>query len=324
MQRLVPSETQEVRPNETADHTAISRISLNAEARVRPSLMDAYPSSVEENDRLRSDFIRELTLQQLNRKPASLAGERADRMAHIPRTLVRFWHDPCDVPPDVQKCLDSWNALRDEGFAVHMFGDESATAYIAERYGPRESAAFARCRHPAMRSDYLRLCFVHSEGGLYVDADDVLAGDGWTDVFRNGALKVQPLCYDVPSGGMLSASEIWRTDLPMDGRIFYVNNNPIAAPAGHPVLQRALARATGRLLGDEPAPEIQSTTGPGNLTAVLAAYARDSQVSGGTPDFELLVDWERTAKPCWELTYRSDARNWRNMGYRETDEQAKQ
>ncbi len=70
-------------------------------------------------------------------------------------------------------------------------------AYIAERYGPREVAAFERCRHPAMRSDYLRMCFVLAEGGLYVDADDVLLGDGWSDVFRDGTLKVQPLCYDV-------------------------------------------------------------------------------------------------------------------------------
>lgn len=167
-----------------------------------------------------------------------------------------------------------------------------------------------------MRSDYLRMCFVLAEGGLYVDADDVLLGDGWKELFRDGMLKVQPLCYDVTAGGMVSASELRRTDLPTDGRIFYVNNNPIAAPAGHPVLQRALARATGSLLGDGETPEIQSTTGPGNLTAVLAAHARESQAKAATPDIELLLDWEETAEPCWELAYRNDARNWRNMNLR--------
>jgi hypothetical protein len=131
------------------------------------------------------------------------------------------------------------------------------------------------------------------------------------DVFRDGTLKLQPLCYDVTAGGMVSAPELRRTDLAMEGRIFYVNNNPIAAPAGHPVLRRALARATDLLLGDEPAPEIQSTTGPGNLTAVLAAHAHESQA----PDFELLLDWEETAEPCWDLAYRSDARNWRSMDH---------
>jgi hypothetical protein len=282
------------------------------------SASEEYPPGFEKSDRLRSEFIRKLTLRQLRRDRSASRGEFVDQTARIPRTLVQFWHDPNDVPPDVWNCMRSWDALRDEGVAFRMFGDVSAAAFITERYGPREVAAFARCRHPAMRSDYLRMCFVLAEGGLYVDADDVLLGGGWEGVFRDGTLKVQPLCYDVTAGGMVSAAELRRTDLPTDGRIFYVNNNPIAAPAGHPVLRRALARATARLLGDEPAPEIQSTTGPGNLTAVLAAHARESWDGEGSkvPDFELLLDWERIAEPCWELAYRNDSRNWRNMNGR--------
>jgi hypothetical protein len=166
-----------------------------------------------------------------------------------------------------------------------------------------------------MRSDYLRLCFVLAEGGLYVDADDVLLGTGWGTVFGDGTLKVQPLCYDVTTRAMVSAAELRCANLPTEGRIFYVNNNPIAAPAGHPVLRRALARATERLLGADSAPEIQSTTGPGNLTAALAAHARESQVCGcsAAPQYELLLEWERVAKPRWDLAYRNDERNWRNM-----------
>jgi hypothetical protein len=199
---------------------------------------------------------------------------------------------------------------------MQMFGDASARTYIAERYGHREVEAFERCRHPAMRSDYLRMCFVLAEGGLYVDADDVLMGDGWKDALRGGTLKAQPLCYDIKLGGMVAAADLRRADLPTAGRIFYVNNNPIAAPANHPVLRRALARATGALLGDDPAPEIQSTTGPGNLTASLAAHAAEVLEKGVQPDFELLLDWESVAEPCWDLAYRSDSRNWRNMDLR--------
>jgi hypothetical protein len=165
-----------------------------------------------------------------------------------------------------------------------------------------------------MRSDYLRMCFVLAEGGFYVDADDVLLGDGWKAIFRNDLLKVQPLCYDIPARGMVPSAEIWRADLPTEGRIFYVNNDPIAAPPAHPILQRALVRATERLLSGDPRPEIQSTTGPGNFTAALAAHARDLTLVGASPDFELLRNWDAIAETRWELSYRGDARNWRNMG----------
>lgn len=137
----------------------------------------------------------------------------------VPQTVIRYWHDPNNLPDDVRDCLASWDRLVEEGFEIRMFCDASAAAYIAERYGAREREAFARCRHPAMRSDYLRMCYVLSEGGLYVDADDVLLGDGWKELFGDGRLKVQPLCYDISTARMVPAAEIWRADLPTDGRI---------------------------------------------------------------------------------------------------------
>jgi Glycosyltransferase sugar-binding region containing DXD motif len=225
----------------------------------------------------------------------------------------RYWHDPHDLPDDVRACLDSWERLKYQGFELRMFNDTSAAAYIAGKYSSRECEAFARCRHPSMRSDYLRMCFLLAEGGLYVDADDVLLGDGWKHIFSDSKLKLQPLCYDIGAGGMVPAVEIWRADLSTVGRIFYVNNDPIAAPAHHTILRCALARATRKLLADGPPPEIQSTTGPGNLTTAVAAHARGLMISGASPDFELLYDWEAIAETRWELSYRNDARNWRNM-----------
>jgi len=62
-----------------------------------------------------------------------------------------------------------------------------------------------------------------------------------------------------------------------------------------------------------PFPEIQSTTGPGNLTAALAAHARYLQLEGLPFDFELLRDWESIAEMRWDLSYRADFRNWRNV-----------
>lgn len=271
-----------------------------------------FPAGFENDDELRSEFVRRLTTGQNVRARRPAPGETEDKSGPIPRTLVRFWHDEGNIPPDVRACLDSWGSLQDDGFSLRTFDSQSAATYIAERFGSAESAAFARCRHPAMMSDYFRMCFVLAEGGLYVDADDVLVGSGWRAMFHDDALKLQALCYDTTAGGMVPVTGIHTTN-PEPGRIYYINNNPIAAPAGHPVVRRALARATGVLIGDDQDPEIQSTTGPGNLTVVLAAHAHESQRRQSSLDFELLLDWEETAEPRWDLAYRRDRRNWRNV-----------
>jgi len=231
----------------------------------------------------------------------------------IPRNLIRFWHNRSELPDDVAACMVSWDRLVDHGFAVRTFDDASAQRYIRERHSDREVAAFGRCAHPAMRCDYLRLCVLLDEGGLYVDCDDVLLSDGWTRLFDDDRLKLQPLCYDISGAGMMPNADIWRTDLPAGQRNFYVNNDPIAAPPRHPVLRRALDRATELLLGGDVWPEIQATTGPGNLTTVVATHAFALLLRGEPLDFELLRSWDAIAEMRWDLGYRRDDRNWRNV-----------
>ena len=290
-------------------------------------LSEPFAEGFEEDDLLRSEFMRHLVHHaRLSEQSATRLRATEEVVAThgspIPRTLVRFWHDPRRIPADVQACLDSWAPLGDEGVTFRMFDDHSAATYVADRYGESHATAFARCEHPAMRSDYLRLCFVLAEGGLYVDADDVLRDGGWRRVFGGNELKLQPLCYDIPSGRMVAATELGLFDRPTSRRIFYVNNNPIAAPPGDPVLRRALARATRLLLRDARVDDIQSTTGPGNLTAALAAHAREEMVAARSPGLDLLFDWESTAEPDWSLGYRNDARNWRNWSVASADRSA--
>jgi len=57
-------------------------------------------------------------------------------------------------------------------------------------------------------------------------------------------------------------------------------------------------------------PEIQSTTGPGNLTASVVAQ---TMICNGSDSGALMtmLDWERFATSVWPLSYRVDARNWR-------------
>lgn len=194
--------------------------------------MTTKPSTKAEAEASRSTFVRTLILEQAERANGEERlhvdlGENA-----IPKKILRYWHDPSNLPDDVRECMASWEHLAEKGFEFFLHDDVSAAEYIAARYGKREQDAFARCAHPAMRSDYLRLCFIVEEGGLYVDADDVLIGEGWTHLFDGDRLKLQPLCYDITAGGMMPAADIWNPELGSDSRNYYVNNDPLVAPAG--------------------------------------------------------------------------------------------
>lgn len=272
--------------------------------------MDVNAPDFEHDDEARSSFVRGLILDQLER--AGAISEECQGPT-IPQTLVRYWHNLKELPEDVRQCLDSWEGLRAKGFEIRTYDDLAAKLYIADTYGPRELEAFGRCRHPAMRSDYFRMCFILAEGGMYVDADDVLIGDSWKSVFRDRLLKLQPLCYDIPSSRMVPSAEIWRAGAQTTGRIFYVNNDPLAAPPGHPLIARALARSTAKLLGPETLPIIQATTGPGNMSVAFAMHAHALRAAALPPDFELLCNWDEIAEMRWDLSYRGDDRNWRNV-----------
>jgi mannosyltransferase OCH1-like enzyme len=230
----------------------------------------------------------------------------------VPRVLVQYWNDPDAVPEDVQECIDSWSAVESLGIERVMFNDALATEFIRDRFTEGHVQAFERCTHPAMRADYFRLCFILSSGGFYVDVDDVFQGSNIDHLFYNGHLKVQPLCYDTPTDSMVDPVQSASRD-DHEGRIFYVNNNPLVAPPDHPVVERALERATTSLLttaNDDR--DIQSLTGPGNLTACLVEHVLEQERLGHAPDFELLSNWETIATSKWPLSYRADHRNWRN------------
>ena len=267
-----------------------------------------FKEGFQENDEQRSAFIKML----LNTEPRKQYKESRFQNT-IPKILVRYWHDLNDIPDDVSECLKSWESLRNSGFKIITFYDDSATRFIESHYNIEHIRAFRRCHHPAMRSDYFRLCYVLQLGGFYVDADDVMTGGEWKFLYENDRLKLQPLCYNIATSSMESSSTIWKAALPDRNLIFYANNNPLVAPPGHPIVRKALDRATKALLHSNQALGIQSTTGPGNLTATLAGHARVLLLKGKERDFSFMRDWHRLAATKWDLSYRNDARNWRNI-----------
>jgi mannosyltransferase OCH1-like enzyme len=229
----------------------------------------------------------------------------------VPRVIVQFWDDMALLPVDVSECIRSWAALERHGFRRELFCDKSARALILSAYDDAHVAAFDACPHPAMRSDYFRLCYLAYKGGFYVDADDVYQGADWTPLFRDSRLRLQALCYDTATDMMVDA-RLAMIEGDSERLIHYVNNTPIISPANHPVILAALDASTAAILSHPGGRiDIQSMTGPGNLTVALARYALGQERIGQRIDVELLCNWDSIAVSRWPLSYRNDERNWR-------------
>ena len=260
----------------------------------------------------RSEFVRTV-VQRANAvepPPASLS-------TTVPKSLVQFWDDLRSLPDDVNQCLESWLLLKSRGFTIRVFDATGAQEFIASKLGSRYEYAFQRCYHPAMQADYFRLCCILLDGGCYVDADDVYSGLSIEQHFSDGRLKLQPLCYDVSTDQMVPPNVFTTQGAISNNWIYYFNNTPVLAGPGHPIIERALENATRALERERSGelPDIQSTTGPGNLTRTIFELARKNSEMLST--LCILPDWDRIAISQWPLSYRSDARNWRLSDRRE-------
>lgn len=260
-----------------------------------------------EDDTLRSIFVREL-MQVRSTAPFSTP----KTTNQIPKIIVQFW-DENDIPEDVQECIESWQSLKSKGFEHHLFNNSTARKFIADNLYEENVKAFDRCYHPAMKSDYFRLCFIYCSGGFYVDVDDVYSGLDISGLFSDQRMKLQPLCFDVDANSMVAPGNFNVSGELADNRIYYFNNNPIIAPPHNPIIEYALARSTYLLLecDENIFPEIQSTTGPGNMSASIVAYLSDSPHNTREKHLNILVEWEAFAPTIWKLSYRDDDRNWR-------------
>lgn len=256
----------------------------------------------------RSEYIRNL----IQRRSAQqfVTGQYRNS---IPHSIVQFWHDLQHLPHDVSECITSWSRWKKDGFTHRIFDECGAERFIVGSLGERYGRAFERCYHPSMHADYFRLCYLQVEGGLYVDADDVCTTPNISQLFEDGRLKLQPLCYDAASNQMVPPSRFLDVDAYDPHWIFYFNNNPLIASKGHPIIKRALEQATCLLEeADKNAlPEIQATTGPGNLSKSVFDYGMALQ-HDIEEDLLVLRDWDALAISRWPLSYRDDARNWRH------------
>ena len=124
-------------------------------------------------------------------------------------------------------------------------------------------------------------------------------------LFDNNNIKIQPLCYSLKKEKMVDSRDFLRNPYE-ETNIYYFNNNPIISTPNHLLIAIALKRATDKLVSEDNIFDIQSTTGPGNLSASLVNYL----INGGN-DVEYIDDWNPISKNVWSLSYRNDNRNWR-------------
>jgi hypothetical protein len=263
-------------------------------------------NSTKDSHHARSKFVRELVQRSSTLQNAcSLFPQKT------PRKIVQFWDDLNQMPEDVGECIETWKKVEEQGIERLLFDKRQARVYIGQNLGALHQRAFDKCYHPAMQSDYFRLCYIFVEGGCYIDTDDVYDGSQIQHLFSDGRLKIQPLCYDTATGMMVPPSLFTKQGANVSSWIFYFNNNPLISGSGHPIIKRALSQATILLEKDDinGLPEIQSTTGPGNLTKSVFDTANES--GGIEQSVVVLCDWENIAQSKWDLSYRSDFRNWR-------------
>jgi hypothetical protein len=258
------------------------------------------------NERDRSNFVREL-VQRYN-EPVQVP---TAHLAEPPRRIVQFWDDLNRLPQDVKECMDSWRKLERSGFELQVFDESSAREFIRTHLGLRFEKAFDKCYHPSMKSDYFRYSYIFVEGGFYIDADDVFHGSTIDHLFTDGRLKLQPFCYDIETAQMVPPPVFINPGTNKWSWIFYFNTTPLIAVRNHPIIERALLNATAALEQESKGelPEVQATTGPGNLTRSIYELITVE----GFPKEVLLVlhDWENTSTSKWSLSYRNDKRNWR-------------
>lgn len=227
----------------------------------------------------------------------------------IPRKIIQFWDSPDHIPNDVKSCMKSWDILQTSGYEYLLYNHDSAKEFIEYNLEEIHIEAFAKCTHPAMQSDYFRLCYISLKGGVYVDTDDVYLGNDINDLFMDNKLKIQPLCYDISTDSMIPPEIFTKENNHEKPWIFYFNNNPLIAPPHHTIIDKALERSTESLNKSNTSPlDIQSITGPGNLTKTIFSLSKEIDLSS---QLTVMSNWKEIAETRWELEYRTDSRNWR-------------
>src|ERR1043166_8018804 len=116
--------------------------------------------TLEESHRRRSEFVRGLVQRSIGS-----TGTLSELGSKPQQRIVHFWDNLNRLPDDVGECIATWQKAETQGFERLLFDKHQAREFIHRRLGQRYTDAFNKCYHPAMQSDYFRLCFFFVGGG---------------------------------------------------------------------------------------------------------------------------------------------------------------
>jgi tetratricopeptide (TPR) repeat protein len=183
----------------------------------------------------------------------------------IPKRIVQYWHAETP-PPDVHEIITSWR--RQHPDYEHVLFNDTAAVNFLRMYGLQAALqAFCRGSTPAHRADILRLAYLSSLGGFFVDADDRCLAR--LDTFVSASVD------------FVGYQESYGT----------VGINFIGAAPGHPMMAGALDGAvTAVNRGDHDVAWL--STGPGLLTRCFAEMLSAGNAANLLGRTRLIELWE--------------------------------
>ena len=202
----------------------------------------------------------------------------------VPRNIFQYWNSET-VPDAVQEVMQSWQSCSD--WSYQLWNKRSASTWLRRTMGPKFARAFNMAGKPAEEADFLRLCLLWHEGGIYADADDRLVARPEQLVELGPGIVL----FREPFGA--------------------IDNNVMCAPPKHPVLSRAVAMARNALLRRDK-DLIWLKTGPGLLTRAVALGIFDDP---GDLRNDLTIvptsEMGRYVQPHIDMPYKRGKSDWR-------------
>lgn len=225
--------------------------------------------------------------------------------------IVQYW-DTNSIPEDVLKLMDSWKNIYGDRYT--RFDDERAKFFIESNFPESYIDAYCKCWHPAMKSDFFRLCYLWVNGGYYIDADEAAKSKLPIFNYDDNIIILRP--YINSLDGKLPNVKIKQYHQEKNWCKFgiYFNNFPIITSKHNQVIKIALINAKN-LINSHTTEKISihSITGPNNLTASLIVSALKTSILNEQKINVLAIDWGNYVDDLESnrLDYKKDSRNWR-------------